>query len=166
MAEMFLELKDVNGETLDAEFSSKNAIEIQQWSWKASNNVRWDINQGGQATKASIEWIELQKWCDKASPTLHQCCITGKHIKSGKITCRKKDGDAKFTYMVLDLTDIMVNHFRWEGNGDEQSLREVVQLSFAEYNISYKLQADSGNPQGSSDFGFNIQKQAGGGGQG
>jgi len=136
MAEMFLELKDVAGETLDAEFSAKNAIEIQQWSWKASNNVRWDINQGGQATK------------------------------SGKITCRKKDGDAKFTYMVIDLTDIMVNLFNWVGDGNEQSLKETVQLSFAEYNISYKLQADSGNPQGSSDFGFNIQKQAGGGGQG
>jgi type VI secretion system secreted protein Hcp len=165
MAEMFLELNKVDGETLDAEFSKKNAIEIISWSWKAFNNVKWDVNQGGQSTKVTIEFIELQKYCDKASPTLHQCCVTGKHIKSGKITCRKKDGDSKFTYMVIDLTDIMLNHFRWDGDGNEQALKETIQLSFAEYNISYKLQNDSGNPQGSSDFTFNVQTQSGGGAQ-
>src|SRR4051794_36560343 len=104
MAEMFLELMKVDGETLDAEFGPKKAIEIISWSWKTFNNVKWDVNQGGQSTKVTIEFIELQKYCDKASPTLHQCCVTGKHIKSGKIPCRKKDGDSKFTYMVIDLT--------------------------------------------------------------
>jgi type VI secretion system secreted protein Hcp len=165
MAEMFLELQDVKGETLDAEFEKKGAIEIRRWLWKAINNVRWDINQGGQSTKVTIDPIEITKFCDKASPTLHQCCVTGKHIKSGKITCRKKDGDSKFTYLIIDLTDIMLSHFRWEGEGEEQSLNEIIQLSFAEYKISYKLQNDTGNAQGASDFTFNIQRQAGAGSQ-
>jgi|SRR4051794_967128 len=161
MAEMFLELDNVKGETLDEEFASKNAIEIKAWNWKGTNNVRWDINQGGQSTRVTIEHVMLEKVCDKASPTLHQCCITGKHIKKGKITCRKKDGDTKFTYLVVELTDIMVDHFEWTGDGEAQSLKENVGLSFAEYKISYKIQGDSGNAEGASDFSFNVQKQSG-----
>ena len=62
------------------------------------NNVKWDVNQGGQSTKVEVKDIDLKKICDKASVTLYQCCVTGKHIKNGKITCRKNDGDQKVEY--------------------------------------------------------------------
>ena len=144
----------------------KDHIEIKQWQWNTENKVTWDVNQGGQSTKVKIEHIELKKICDKASPILHQCCVTGRHIKSGKITCRKNDGDSKFTYMVVDMTDIMVSKFYWEADGNDQSINETVQLSFAKYNISYKLQGDTGNAQGSADFEFDVQRQSGQGKQG
>src|SRR5947207_5591535 len=118
MAEMFLELEKVLGESLDHEH--KDHIEIKQWQWTTENKVTWDVNQGGQSTKVKIEHIELKKICDKASPILHQCCVTGRHIKSGKITCRKNDGDSKFTYMVVDMTDIMVRKFYWASAGTDQ----------------------------------------------
>ena len=70
-------------------------IEIKNWEWHTKNNVRWDINQGGQSTKVDIKDIDLKKICDKASVTLYQCCVTGKHIKNGKIICRKNDGDSE-----------------------------------------------------------------------
>jgi type VI protein secretion system component Hcp len=92
--------------------------------------------------------------------------VTGRHIKSGKIICRKNDGDNKFEYMILELTDIMLSQFNWAGNGEEQSLEETVGLSFAEYKISYKLQGDTGTAQGSSEFKFNVQRQTGQGLQG
>ena len=164
MAEMFLELDRINGESLDKTYHDK--IEIKSWNWNTKNTVRWDVNQGGQSTKVLIEHIELKKTCDKASPILHQCCVTGRHIKNGRIICRKNDGDDKFEYMILELTDIMLSMFNWSGNGDEQSLEETVGLSFAEYTIKYKLQGDTGSVQGSSEFKFNIQRQTGEGSQG
>jgi type VI secretion system secreted protein Hcp len=164
MAEMFLELDGVKGESLDHEHASH--IEIKQWNWNTENHVTWDVNQGGQSTRDKIEHIELKKICDKASPILHQCCVTGRHIKKGKITCRKNDGDSKFTYMVVDMTDIMVSRFNWEGDGNEQAINETVNLSFAKYNISYKLQGDTGTAQGSADFEFDVQRQSGKGAQG
>jgi type VI secretion system secreted protein Hcp len=163
MAEMFLQLDRINGESLDSTHHDK--IEIKSWAWKTVNTVRWDVNQGGQSTKVIIEHIEIKKACDRSSPILHQCCVTGRHIKSGKIICRKNDGDSKFEYMTLDLTDIMLNQFTWVGDGNEQSLEETVGLSFAEYKISYKLQGDTGSAQGSSEFKFNVQRQTGEGGQ-
>ena len=92
-------------------------IEIKNWEWHTTNNVRWDINQGGQSTKVDIKDIDLKKICDKASVTLYQCCVTGKHIKNGKIVCRKNDGDSKVEYLIVTLTDIMITKVDWMGDG-------------------------------------------------
>ena len=159
MAEMFLKLSDIDGESLDDKHGGE--IELQNWSWEVTNTVKWDVNQGGQSTKVAHAEINLTKYCDKASVTLHQNCVTGKHIKKGRITCRKNDGDQKVEYFVLDLTDIMVTYVKFDGQGDSQSLLEQVRLSCAEYNIQYALQADAGNPQGAKSFLFNIQRQRG-----
>jgi type VI secretion system secreted protein Hcp len=159
MAEMFLILDGIEGESLDQKYAGK--IEIKNWEWHTTNNVRWDINQGGQSTKVDIKDIELKKICDKSSVTLYQCCVTGKHIKNGKIVCRKNDGDSKVEYLIVTLTDIMVTKVDWMGDGQSPSLDENVGLSFAEFRLDYSVQVDSGNPSGGKSFGFNVQKQHG-----
>jgi len=159
MAEMFLILDGIEGESLDQKYAGK--IEIKNWEWHTKNNVRWDINQGGQSTKVDIQDIDLKKICDKSSVTLYQCCVTGKHIKNGKIVCRKNDGDSKVEYLIVTLTDIMVTKVDWMGDGQSPSLDENVGLSFAEFRLDYSVQADSGNPAGGKSFGFNVQKQHG-----
>jgi type VI protein secretion system component Hcp len=93
--------------------------------------------------------------------TLYQDCVTGKHIKSGTITCRKNDGDQKVEYLIMKLTDIMVTKVHWEGEGDQQALKETVGLSFAEFRIDYKVQNDTGNAAGVKSYQFNVQKQQG-----
>jgi type VI secretion system secreted protein Hcp len=157
MAEMFLKLDGVKGESLDDVHAEE--IEIKSWSWGADCVVKWDMNQGGQSTKANIHVINLDKICDKASVMLYQCCITGKHIASATITCRKNDGAQKIEYLVVDLKDVMVSKVDWKGEGSEQSLGETVELSFAEFNIKYALQQDSGSAPGVNHFGFDIQRQ-------
>lgn len=159
MAEMFLKLDGIEGESLDSKHSGE--IEIKRWEWNTENHVKWDVNQGGQSTKVDVGHIMLDKICDKASVTLHQNCVTGKHIKNGTITCRKNDGDQKFEYLILKLTDIMVTKITFDGDGGEQLLTEHVGLSFAEYRMDYKLQNDTGSAQGSKSFQFNVQKQVG-----
>ena len=125
------------------------------------NNVKWNVNQGGQSTKVEVKDIDLKKICDKASVTLYQCCVTGKHIKNGKITCRKNDGDQKVEYLIVTLTDIMVTKVDWIGEGGSPSLDENVSLSFAQFQLDYKVQNDTGNASGGKNFGFNVQKQHG-----
>ena len=117
MAEMFLKLDGIEGESLD--FAHAGEIEIKNWEWHTENNVKWDVNQGGQSTKVEIKDIDLKKICDKASVTLYQSCVTGKHIKNGKITCRKNDGDQKVEYLIVTLTDIMVTKVDWIGDGED-----------------------------------------------
>ena len=77
-----------------------------------------DLNQGGQSTKVDVKEITIEKLCDKASVILYQCCVTGKHIPTARITCRKNDGDQKVEYLIVDLKDFMVSELRgreWGG---------------------------------------------------
>jgi type VI secretion system secreted protein Hcp len=157
MAEMFLKLDGVEGESLD--HAHANEIEIQSWTWNTMNPVRWDLNQGGQSTKVQVHHIDLKKACDKASVTLYQNLVTGKHIKNAKITCRKNDGENKFEYLIVELTDLMVAKVEWTGAGDSQTLEETVHLSFAEFKLHYQVQGDSGDANGGKSFGFNVQRQ-------
>ena len=90
---------------------------------------------------------------------LYQNCVTGKHIKNGTITCRKNDGEQKVEYLIVKLTDIMISKVEWQGDGGDQSLKEQVDLSFAEFHLDYKVQKEEGDAAGSTTFGFNIQKQ-------
>ena len=159
MAEMFLKLDGIDGESLDS--THGNEIEIQAWDWETLNTVRWDINQGGQSTKVAVGEITIHKMCDKASVTLYQCCVTGKHIKSATITCRKNDGDQKVEYLIMKLTDLMITKVRFDGDGGEQSLKEQVGLAFAKFRMDYKVQNDTGSAGGAKSYEFDIQKQTG-----
>lgn len=157
MAEMFLKLDGIEGESLDSVHTGE--IEIINWNWENKNVVKWDQNQGGQSTKVDVGELSITKFCDKASPTLQQNCVTGKHIKNGTITCRKNDGEQKVEYLVVKLTDIMISKVHWDGDGGDQSLKEQIGISFAEFRIDYKLQNDTGTAGGVKGFGFNVQKQ-------
>ncbi len=161
MAEMFLKLDGIEGESLDSAHAGE--IEIKAWGWPTENHVRWDVNQGGQSTKVEVKDITIQKFCDKASVTLYQNCVTGKHIKNGTITCRKNDGDQKVEYLIVKLTDIMVTKVEFTGDGDNQALQENLGLSFAEFRMDYKVQNDTGSAGGAKSFQFNVQKQHGSG---
>jgi type VI secretion system secreted protein Hcp len=159
MAEMFLRLDGVKGESLDQKHHDE--IEIKKWDWTTTCVVKWDLNQGGQSSKVAITGITVEKICDKASVILYQCCVTGKHIPTARITCRKNDGDQKLEYLLVDLTDIIVSKVAFAGDGNEQLLSETVELSFAEFKLHYLTQADTGDAaaHGASSFGFHIQKQ-------
>jgi type VI secretion system secreted protein Hcp len=161
MAEMFLKLDGIVGESLDSATpkAHQGEIEIKSWRWITTNTVKWDVNQGGQSTRVDVKEIAIDKTCDRASVALYQCCVTGKHIKNGTITCRKNDGEQKVEYLVVKLTDIMIAKVEWQGDGGDQSLKEQVDLSFAEFHLDYKVQKEEGDAAGSTTFGFNIQKQ-------
>jgi type VI secretion system secreted protein Hcp len=158
MAEMFLTLKGVDGETLDEQRPNTD-IEIKEWKWCSSAVVKWDRNQGGQTLSSKYDKITITKTVDKASAILMRCCLTGKHIPDGKITCRKKDGDSKLEYLVVDLKDIIVSKVEWSGGGTDDVVGEEIFLEIAEFKMAYKLQKDTGDKGGVSDFGFNVQTQ-------
>lgn len=157
MAEMFLWIDGIQGESTDIE--RKNWIELQTWNWNTNNPIRWDLNQGGQSTKAKIDNIQVTKICDQASVTLHRYCLTGKHFKTATIVCRKNDGEKKLNYLTVDMTDVMISHVKWDGSGDAQTLTETVDISFADFTLKYTPQRDSGNPDGEMHFRYNIQTQ-------
>jgi type VI secretion system secreted protein Hcp len=156
MAEMFLMLDGIHGESLDAHHAGE--IELTDWSWKLENTSSFVLTQGETSSKVVIQNIIVHKICDKASVNLLQYCTVGKHIPKGKITCRKKDGDDKVEYLKIDLTDIKISYVNWTGHGEQPTLAEEVELSFAEFKVHYTLQKDRGYAAGTTDFGWDILK--------
>jgi type VI secretion system secreted protein Hcp len=154
---MFLKIDGIVGESLDV--AHKTEIEIQSWSWDSTNPVRWDLNQGGQSTKAHINAISVNKMCDQASVALYRYCVTGKHFKNARIICRKNDGEQKIEYLTVEMEDVMISKVCWSGQGESQTLPETIEISFAEFTLKYKTQRDSGDASGDMMFGFNIQSQ-------
>jgi type VI secretion system secreted protein Hcp len=157
VAEMFLWIDGIQGETLDK--LRPGHIEIQSWSWETSNPVRWDQNQGGQSTKGTTTHFQVGKICDQGSVALYQYCVTGKHFKKAHIVCRKNDGPEKINYLTIEMEDVMIQHVGWAGQGDAQVLTENIQIQCAEFLLKYRTQRDSGNADGDVHFGFNVQTQ-------
>jgi type VI secretion system secreted protein Hcp len=155
MAEMFLMLDGIEGESLDE--THKGEIEVVDWSWKLQNDASFNLT-GSEASKVNIQNIVIHKICDKASVVLLQYCTVGKHIQKGKLTCRKNDGDQKVEYLKIDLTDIMVHFVNWTGHGDQPALAEDVELSFAQFQVHYAVQKNRGYAGGTTNFGWNVQK--------
>jgi type VI secretion system secreted protein Hcp len=159
MPNMFLKFHDIDGESLDDKHPQE--IEIVQWGWGADATIKWEQNQGGQCTHSAYHQIDITKTVDKASLVLQRCCLTGKHIRHAKITCRKNDGDQKIEYLILELKNVMIQEVVWAGDGAEGATKETVKLEFAEFEMKYKLQQDEGTASGATTFSFNVQTQIG-----
>jgi type VI secretion system secreted protein Hcp len=155
---MFLKIDGIDGESLDDKYHKW--IELQTWTWGTNNPVRWDVNQGGHSNKATIDKVTVTKICDCASVTLHQYCMTGRHFEKAHIVCRKNDGEHKLEYLVVHMKDVMVSSVKWTGQGQDTTLGETIDLSFAEFKVCYTVQDDSGDAgTRQMEWGFNIQKQ-------
>jgi type VI secretion system secreted protein Hcp len=154
MAEMFLMLDDIEGESLDETHADE--IEILDLKWKFTHVVSPTMKDEDSSTKPTITDITIKKLCDKASMNLMRYCCLGKNIASGKITCRKNAGDEKVEYLIIDLSDIKVSDIAIDWEGHEGGIAETVMLNVAKFVATYSRQDNLGAQMGFIDFGFDI----------
>src|ERR1700692_4952713 len=147
MADMFLQLDGITGESQDEAqpISHAGEIEIADWKWNMHQPADFNMNQSVASTKLDVQNITITKIVDIATVALPQYCALGKHIPSGKITCRKSAGDQKVEYLHIELQDIMVKDIDWQDKGEKAATPELVQLNFAEFKINYTLQDNTGS---------------------
>jgi type VI secretion system secreted protein Hcp len=159
MADMFLLLQGIPGESLDeAEpLSHKNEIEIRDWKWSVDNSADHKLSSDKAAAKTNVKNITIDKIIDVASVTLLQFCAKGTHIPRATITCRKNHGEYKVEYLTIDLTDVMIHSVEWTGAGSETFVAEKVELEFGEFDISYSKQGNRNPEDGWVEFGWDVQ---------
>src|SRR5271154_31961 len=150
MADMFLQLTNITGESLDIDHETE--IEIQDWSWGLDNDASFALRQKGAATPhTSVAHLSVTKMIDNATVPLVQYCAEGTHIKDGVLVCRKNTGDkfgAKDTpqkhvdeYWKIELSDVKVLSVKWPGKNPEDRFIETVDFSFLKFNITYKMES-------------------------
>jgi len=140
--DMFLELKDVPGESVDAKHKGK--MDILAWSWGMSQSGTTHNGPGAGAGKVNVQDLSVTKYVDKASPKLQLFCCNGKHIPSGLLIVRKA-GTNPLEYIKITMTDIIVTSVSTGGSGGEDRLTENVSLNFAEVKFEYTPQKTDGS---------------------
>ncbi|BFG75397.1 type VI secretion system tube protein Hcp [Paraburkholderia terrae] len=78
MADIFLKINGIAGESQDAVHSGQ--IEVDSWRWKMAQQSTMMSGSGGGAGKATINDLQFVHQIDRASPNLMRYCLTGRHI--------------------------------------------------------------------------------------
>lgn len=155
MADLFLHLNGIMGESLDAKHL--NEIEILEWSWQMSNEAGHKLGPRDASAKSKIDGIKIEKLYDKSSITLVQYLSLGTHIPDATITCRKNvDENTKLDYLIIKLKDVMVTSINWAGGPSRDGSPESLKLSFLQFDVQYTMQSNTGLKAGESNFRFDI----------
>ncbi len=83
----FLKIDGIQGESQDK--THKNEIEIESFSWGATQTGTASHGGGMGAGRVSVQDFKFVMQVNKASPKLFLVCAQGEHIKNAILTCRK-----------------------------------------------------------------------------
>ena len=153
--DMFLKIEGIEGESQDSKH--KNEIDLQSWSWGASQQATGHTGGGSGTGRASFQDISFTKFMDKSSPKLLQHLSNGKHIGKAFLVVRKA-GEDPLEYLKMELTDIIVTSYQTSGAaGGGELLMENITLNFSKYKFEYTLQDAKGKAAGSVPFSWDIK---------
>lgn len=111
-SDYFLKIDGIKGESVDA--GHRDEIEINSWSWGASNPVLAGGGGGGTG-KVSMQDFHFVCSHDKSSPLLMLACAqgaTGTHIPKVVLTVRRTTPTgAPEEYLTITLEEVLVSSF-------------------------------------------------------
>ena len=156
----YLAIPDIPGEAT----GMPGAIEIYSFSWGASNPVTIGSGSGGiSAGKVSVSSFNIMKKTDKASAKLFLHACTGTVIPEMTVTMRKQTGaGGQAAFLVYKFKEAYVESIQWSGStGGDDSPTESVSFAFAQVNITYSGQDDSGKLAVMGEAEYNVHTVAG-----
>lgn len=115
-SDYLLVLDGVKGESKDA--SHPGAIEIQSFSWGASN-------PGRVASPLTTEEFRFVTNTSTASPLLYQAAAEGKHFTKAVLYGRKS-GEGQQDYLKIELKDILISSYQTRSLNEELPKDEIA----------------------------------------
>jgi type VI secretion system secreted protein Hcp len=160
-ADIFLKLDGIEGESKDSKHP--NEIQLQSFSWGASNPHSAAQGTGQGVGKVSVQDLHFTKYIDKASPKLFKHCAMGEHINKGTLVARKAGKDQQ-EYLKVSLDEVFVTSYQLgDSNGtDGQLPMEQISLSFTKVEVDYKPQQKDGTLGGSVKAHWDVKASKGG----
>jgi len=131
---MFLKIEGIDGESQSR--GHEKWIEIESFSWGATNTGGHAFGGGGGAGKVSMNDISFVHSYDKASPKLLESCCQGRHIKSAILSVRKA-GSEQHDYLIYKMTDLLVSGLQ-VGGASNEAPAEQVSLNFNKFEITFR----------------------------
>jgi type VI secretion system secreted protein Hcp len=155
----FLKIDGIQGESKADKH--KDEIDIQSFSWGASQSGTFAVGGGGGAGKVSMQDFHFTMPNNKASPALFLACAQGDHIKNATLTCRKA-GKEQQEYLKVTMSDILVSSFQTGGSGGDIVPTDQISLNFAKIEVEYKEQDAAGKLLGQVKKWFDLKNVKGG----
>lgn len=144
------------GETLDAQFSTKHAVQLKSFSLGIANTVSVGSQSGGAGVgKAQFQEFKITKLVDHVSPTLLQLAGSGGHLGQVDLYLRKAGGGSKDALVYLQYTFklVYVTALDWSGDSGEEAVSEAVTFKYGALKVQYTAQKPSGQ-KGSTTTGI------------
>jgi type VI secretion system secreted protein Hcp len=155
-ADIHLKIDGVPGESKDAKHTDE--IDVESWSWGASNPGSMGTGGGGGTGKVSFTDLTFTHRMDKASPVLWLYACNGKHIPEATLTASKQ-GEKAEIFLTVKMNDIIVTSVSTGGSSGGGSVpMESVSLQFAKAVMDYCPQKEDGTLDAPVNFGWDIKK--------
>jgi type VI secretion system secreted protein Hcp len=160
----FLKLDGIQGESQDKVHSGE--IEIESFSWGATNPTTGASGGGGGTGKVSFQDLHFTMPTSTASPNLMLACATGRHIRTATLTCRKAGGTNALEFMKIKLSDCLVSSYSNGSHvidtgfsalaGNEDLPSDQMSLNFLKIDFLYTSQSTGETVETSFDAGGNV----------
>jgi len=154
LVDFFLKVDGIEGESQDSKH--KNEIDIESWSWGATNGGDAGYRGGDGVGKVNIRDFHFTTRINKASPKLFEACATGKHIKSAVLTCRKAGGEQQ-EYLKITLSDLIVSSYESGGHPGSTLPTDQFSLNYSKVEDEYKEQKPDGTLGGTVKAGWDVK---------
>lgn len=155
-SDYLLKLEGIKGESTDAKH--KDEIEVESFSWGATNPGTFASGGGGGAGKVNFQDIHFTSRASVASPNLMLACATGQHIKSAILTVRKA-GKEQQEYYSVKISDALVSSYQSGGSEGSSALPvDQFSLNFAKVEFEYKSQKPDGTLGAPVKGGYDLKQ--------
>lgn len=155
-SDYLLEIDGIKGESGDSKH--KDTIEVDSFSWGATNSGSHSSGTGGGAGKVSFQDVHFTMSVNKSSPLLMLACAEGKHIKKAVLFVRKQGGDQQEFYTIT-LEDVLVSSYQSGGHAGGGSVpSEQFALNFTKIKYEYKPQKADGSLDSAQTAGWNVKE--------
>jgi type VI secretion system secreted protein Hcp len=147
LAESFLRLGDIKGESMDSKH--KGEIEILSFSQSFTNTTDGSYGSGGGEGKVQCGAISMMKNIDASSPFLLKGVATGQHYKDAVITFRAAGAKDTQEYYVITMSDVLISELSQTDSTDPNRIFEKLVINARSFEFKYtpgNLKGSSGAP--------------------
>jgi len=156
VVDYFLKIDGIEGESQDSKH--KGEIDIQSWSWGATQSGTMSGQGGGGAGKVSMQDFHFVMTVNKASPKLMLACASGQHIPKAVLVCRKAGTDQQ-EFLKITFSELLISSFQTGGSGSSSVVpTDQISLNYAKIEFEYKEQKPDGTLGGSVKAGWDLKK--------
>jgi len=156
MANLFLKLDTIAGESTDDKH--KGEIEVESFSWGLTQ-AGGSVGGGGGVGKAQFEDLTLVAPTSSASPKLFVAAASGQHLKEANLTVRKP-GEQPAEFYKIRLEDVLVSSFHTVGAEGDEAPVDQFSLNFGKILVSYSPQNADGSLGAAVTGSWDIKKNS------